>query len=192
MITIRKYKQEDKEFVRKICMDTAKGSFAVKPKKREAVAKMYIDYNINYEPENCFVAVDEDGTVCGYCSYACDMDKLKNAINKHNQEVINSGFKNDCFVIDPDNLYKDIHLSDCAWGGFILLSDGSWLKLNMKYDSHLDKKYIGIDRKYPLNLDHIPDSNFKVTIYLNVYGFSKVPLPPVYIASSVIIITGLM
>ena len=46
MITIRKYKQEDKEFVRKICMDTAKGSFAVKPKKREAVAKMYIDYNI--------------------------------------------------------------------------------------------------------------------------------------------------
>ena len=90
--------------------------------------------------------------------------QLKNAINKHNQEVINSGFKNDCFVIDPDNLYKDIHLSDCAWGGFILLSDGSWLKLNMKYDSHLDKKYIGIDRKYPLNLDHIPDSNFKVTI----------------------------
>lgn len=82
MITIRKYKQEDKEFVRKICMDTAKGSFAVKPKKREAVAKMYIDYNINYEPENCFVAVDEDGKVCDYCTYACDMDKLKNAINK--------------------------------------------------------------------------------------------------------------
>ena len=90
--------------------------------------------------------------------------KLKDAINNHNQEVINSGFKNDCFVIEPDNLYKDLHLSEYAWSGFILLSDGSWLKLNKKYDSYLDKKYIGIDRKYPPNLDNIPDSNFKVTI----------------------------
>ena len=81
MITFRKYTEADKEMVRKICMDTAKGSFSVKPKKREAVAEMYVDYNIFYEPENCFVAVD-DGKVCGYCCYALDMAKLKETINK--------------------------------------------------------------------------------------------------------------
>lgn len=80
MLEFRKYQEKDRDAVRKICMDTAKGSFAVKPKKREAVAEMYIDYNIEYEPENCFVAVDGD-KVCGYCCYALDMDKLKSAIH---------------------------------------------------------------------------------------------------------------
>lgn len=82
MITIRKYQEEDREKVRDICKDTAKGSFAIKPKKREAVAMMYIDYNIDYEPENALVAVDENDNVCGYCVYSCDMEKLKNVTNK--------------------------------------------------------------------------------------------------------------
>lgn len=82
MIKIRKYQEKDREQVRTICKDTAKGSFAVKPKKREAVAMMYIDYNIDYEPENALVAVDENDKVCGYCVYSCDMDKLKTITNK--------------------------------------------------------------------------------------------------------------
>ncbi|MGN1208037.1 MAG: hypothetical protein ACI4TI_01040 [Christensenellales bacterium] len=80
MIKIRKYQDKDFESVRKICMDTAKGSFSIKPAKREAVAKMYIDYNLKYEPEHCFVAVDENDVVCGYCAYSCDMQKLQSAI----------------------------------------------------------------------------------------------------------------
>ncbi len=81
MIEFRKYQPKDREQVRKICMDTAKGSFKTKPKKREAVARMYVDYNLIYEPENCFVAVNGD-TVCGYCCYSTDMQKLKTGINK--------------------------------------------------------------------------------------------------------------
>lgn len=80
MLIIRRYRADDREAVRRICMDTAKGSFRTKPKKREAVAAMFIDYNIECEPEHCFVA-EEDGRVCGYCAYSADMDKLREAMH---------------------------------------------------------------------------------------------------------------
>lgn len=76
---IRKYRKEDYEQVEKICMDTGKGSFAIKPKKRKAVALMYIDYNLEYEPEHIFVA-EEDGEIAGYICYGCDLEKLRNAV----------------------------------------------------------------------------------------------------------------
>ncbi len=65
MIEIRKYKPEDREYVRKICMDTAKKGYNKNPRKRECIANMFIDYNIECEPENCFVAVEDD-IPCGY------------------------------------------------------------------------------------------------------------------------------
>lgn len=80
MLRIRRYQPGDREAVRRICMDTAKGSFRTKPKKREAVAAMFIDYNLECEPEHCFVA-EEDGRVCGYCAYSADMDKLRAAMH---------------------------------------------------------------------------------------------------------------
>ena len=108
---------------------------------------MYMQMDINLCEGGNYVEFSGKGDI--------PWEELKDAINSHNQEVIN---------IDPDNLYKDINLSDYAWGGFILLSDGSWLRFNMKYDASLGKRYVGIDRKYSPKLDSIPDSNFKVTI----------------------------
>ena len=66
--------------------------------------------------------------------------------------------------------------------------------ITSKYNSFFDSHRV-YDYTNPLVIEcknDLKNSNFKVTIYLNVYGFSKVPLPPVYIASSVIIITGLI
>ena len=80
MIEIRKYKEEYKNDIRKICADTAKGSFAKKPKKREAVCLTYIDYYLEYEPENVFVAYDiETNFACGYivCSTNSDLYQEK-------------------------------------------------------------------------------------------------------------------
>ena len=71
----RKFEPNDRDEVRRICMDTAKGRFAVKPVLREIVANMFIDYNIDFEPQNCIIAYD--GEVCGYCAYGTDLDLLK-------------------------------------------------------------------------------------------------------------------
>jgi len=67
MIEIRPYREEYKESIRKICANTAKGSFAIKPKKREAICLTYIDYYLKYEPENVLVSFDTDNNIaCGY------------------------------------------------------------------------------------------------------------------------------
>ncbi len=65
MITIRKFEEKDRETIRKICMDTGKKSFQHSEKKRDFIAIMWIDYYMDFEPENIFVA-DDDGTACGY------------------------------------------------------------------------------------------------------------------------------
>lgn len=65
MITIRKFRPADRAVIRKICMDTGKKSFQKSAKKREFIALMFIDYYLDYEPENVFVA-DDDGVACGY------------------------------------------------------------------------------------------------------------------------------
>lgn len=72
---IRKFKAQDKNQVRKICMDTAAKSFRKNAAKRELVAKMFIDYNVDFEPKNCLVA-EQDGEILGYCAYCTNTEKL--------------------------------------------------------------------------------------------------------------------
>ena len=72
---IRKFKAQDKNQVRKICMDTAAESFRKRAAKRELVARMFIDYNVDFEPENCLVA-ESNGEILGYCAYCTDTEKL--------------------------------------------------------------------------------------------------------------------
>lgn len=75
---IRKFKLEDEEDVRKICMATANGKYAIKPKYQKLCCLMFLDYFLKYEPENCLV-VDEDGKVKGYivCSVNRELFKSK-------------------------------------------------------------------------------------------------------------------
>lgn len=65
MIEIRQFVETDRDYIRKICMDTANKGYNTNPRKRECIANMFIDYYLDFEPQNCFVAVDE-GIPCGY------------------------------------------------------------------------------------------------------------------------------
>ncbi len=82
MVTIRKYQESDKDSVRKICMDTGEKSFQKKEDLRESIAIMFVDYYLEYERENVFVA-DDDGHVCGYivASTNRELFKEKNKLN---------------------------------------------------------------------------------------------------------------
>lgn len=91
-------------------------------------------------------------------------EQLKDAINRYNEEVINSGRrKDDLLVIKPDNFYVDNLLINGVWRGYILLSDGSWLEIKDSYSSCDDSWYTNVKRYCPPKLD-IPDSNFEVRI----------------------------
>ena len=76
-IIIRPYESKDFDDVRLICVATS--SFRVRNEsKRLYLLKMYCDYYIECEPENCFVAVDvdEEGKekVVGYTLCAIDCE----------------------------------------------------------------------------------------------------------------------
>ncbi len=73
-MNIRKYEERDKEKVRNICLENAH----VLPDDKK-VAKfiliMFCDYYIEQEPENCFVAADENDEAVGYVYGTSDYDK---------------------------------------------------------------------------------------------------------------------
>lgn len=75
---IRKFQPKDTDEIRKICIATASGKYATKPKYQEICCLLYVDYFLKYEPENCFV-IDEDGHVKGYivCSTNRELFKTK-------------------------------------------------------------------------------------------------------------------
>lgn len=75
-IIIRPYAPRDRDGVRKICADTAYSHYTVKQKLRECMCNMYVDYYLDEEPENVFVAVGGDGYVCGYIVASTDAEKF--------------------------------------------------------------------------------------------------------------------
>ena len=66
MPTIRPYQPKDKENVRHVCIMT--GPAADKPKGPawELELACYCDYYVECEPQNCFVAADDDDEAVGY------------------------------------------------------------------------------------------------------------------------------
>lgn len=74
MISIRKYEKKDKENLRKICIETSKLPTETQ-KQRDFLTVMYNDYYTENEPENIFVAVNENDEAVGYilcCEYFDD------------------------------------------------------------------------------------------------------------------------
>ncbi len=65
MINIRKYQPKDKENLRKICIETSKLPTETKT-QRDFLTVMYNDYYTENEPDNIFVAVNEDDEAVGY------------------------------------------------------------------------------------------------------------------------------
>ncbi len=75
MITIRKYRPEDKEAVKNICRVTAHSSYKKTPKTLEAAVILYNDYYTEQEPENIFVAANDNDEAVGYI--LCSTDEKK-------------------------------------------------------------------------------------------------------------------
>ncbi len=79
---VRKYKDEDRDAVRKICHLTATAPAYVK--NPELVATLYADYYIEFEPDGIFVlARDEDDVAVGYILSSLDYKSFLKTFNKY-------------------------------------------------------------------------------------------------------------
>ena len=65
MITIRNYQTKDKGNLRKICLETSSYPIDTEEQKK-FLFLLYNDYYTEVEPENCFVAADENDEAVGY------------------------------------------------------------------------------------------------------------------------------
>ena len=65
MITIRPYRLEDRENVRRVCCHL-KPEEPLEERAHESLLTIFCDYYIECEPDNCFVAADDNGVVIGY------------------------------------------------------------------------------------------------------------------------------
>lgn len=65
MATVRPYKESDKERVQDICLVNA-GCMNSSEDTKKYILIMYCNYYIEQEPENCFVAVNDEDEAVGY------------------------------------------------------------------------------------------------------------------------------
>lgn len=79
---IRKFQEKDREYLRNISADTAMGSFAKNPKKREAIKLAYMDYYLDHEPQNVIVA-ENNGKAVGYIVCSLDAQKFQTEFPKY-------------------------------------------------------------------------------------------------------------
>lgn len=71
-VCIRSYHETDRQQVQNICIATG-GVLAERAELKDMLLNAFCNYYIDQEPENCFVAADEDAAV-GYilCTESCD------------------------------------------------------------------------------------------------------------------------
>jgi len=93
METIRPYQAKDYDNVRKICLLNAGNPETEKQQK--FILTTYCDYYIEYEPENCFVAVNEADEAIGSIFCAENYAKYRARFNKTYlpKEIKLGGFK---------------------------------------------------------------------------------------------------
>lgn len=75
-MNIRRYEKRDKESVHYVCLNS-EGPFKGSERDMNFILTVYCDYYLEKEPENCFVAVDENDKVIGYIISAEDFDVFR-------------------------------------------------------------------------------------------------------------------
>lgn len=81
MISIRKYRPEDKPALRKILVETSRLPVDTE-KDIRLLELLYNDYYTEVEPENCFVAADDNDEAVGYIICASDYKKFRKLFMK--------------------------------------------------------------------------------------------------------------
>ncbi len=92
MVTVRPYRESDKEKVQKICLANAECLDSPEDTQKYILI-MYCNYYIEQEPSNCFVAVNEADEAVGYIICSEDYD----AYEKNFKE----NYLNQCAAISP-------------------------------------------------------------------------------------------
>ena len=76
MASVRPYQDKDKERVQRICLMNAE-CMNSPVDTQKYILIMYCNYYIAQEPENCFVAVNDDDEAVGYIICSEDYDKYE-------------------------------------------------------------------------------------------------------------------
>ncbi len=91
MYSIRKYKTSDKERLRFICKETTDEENKKNKALLESIAIIFNDYFTEYEPDNIFVAVNENDLPVGYVICATDISLFrKKMLSEFCQRVKNT------------------------------------------------------------------------------------------------------
>ena len=77
---IRPYEKRDKESVQYVCLNS-EGPFKGNKRAMNFTLTVYCDYYLEKEPENCFVAVDENDKVIGYIICTENFDVFRKRFN---------------------------------------------------------------------------------------------------------------
>ncbi len=77
MISVRGYKDKDREAVERICIETGPAAALSDARERELLLYMYCRYYTSKSKESCFVGADENDKPVGYIFCAPDRKKYK-------------------------------------------------------------------------------------------------------------------
>ena len=106
MNNIRKYEAKDKSNLRKICFETSSIPTDTK-EDREFLYLMFNDYYSEVEPENVFVAVDENDEAVGYILCAENFDRYHSVFKKYYLPRIRKlGFKYYVMALGEIEIHK--------------------------------------------------------------------------------------
>ena len=95
---IRKYQSKDKQRVIEICLKNADIDASTSEDTVKFIEYTFCRYYIEVEPENCFVAVDENDVPYGYVYGAGDFDNYRQKFEPYLETV--AGLKNGAFTAD--------------------------------------------------------------------------------------------
>ncbi len=79
---IRPYEKRDFRYVQDICMAFSPYAEEDTPVNRAAHCAMYCDYYLDFQPEYCFVAVDDEDIPVGYLLCVVDMDQYQDCMHE--------------------------------------------------------------------------------------------------------------
>ncbi len=92
MVSVRAYKESDKERVQQICLANA-GCLDSPADTQKYILIMYCNYYIEQEPQNCFVAVNENDEAVGYIICSEDYDAYEKSFT--------ANYLNQCAALSP-------------------------------------------------------------------------------------------
>ncbi len=81
-MNIRPYEKKDFRYVQDICVATSKFADDDTPANRAMLCSMYCDYYLDFQPEYCYVAVDDNDVPVGYLLCVVDLDQYQECMQE--------------------------------------------------------------------------------------------------------------